>query len=150
MKKGMRLYIENIKCKNADGMIKELGSITIKIISGLQPSRADFKLSDPFLIASISGIYGLGVLRITKNDLVNAKGVELADPASKIIGFSLYCDCGGTTWVEYSTSDQFTPKMKKLLSKVRKGCELKVQQIRYSTEAGSVKNYGNLIFAVVK
>lgn len=150
LRQGTKLFIENIKCKNSEGVIKDLGSITVKIPSGVVVGGRIKDGHDPFLIASVSGIYGLGVLRIKKSDLLNAKGIDLADPSSKIVGFSLHCEYNGVTFVEHSTSDLFTPKMKEILSKVRTGGKVKLLMIRYSNETGSIRTYGNLNFAVVK
>ena len=150
LRNGMPLFIENIKCKNEEGVIRDVGSIIIKITGPNSMMGRGVVLHDPFLIASVSGIYGLGVLRIKKADLLNAKKIDLADSSSKIVGFNLFCDCGGTKWTEHSASDQFTPKMMDILSKVRKGCEVQFQMIRYSTDGGTPINYGNLLFTIVK
>lgn len=147
MKKGMRIYIENIKCKNDDGDIKFLGSITVSIIAGASTSVA---ARDPFMIASISGTYGIGRLKISKKAFVNAAKIDLADPSSKIVGFSLFCELNGRRMVENSYSDQFTPKMKEMLSKLSKGAEVDLRRIRYSTDGGPVINYGDMYFALAK
>jgi hypothetical protein len=150
-KKGTKLYLENIICKNADGVIKNLGSITVKTPHGLVIGGGGSDHPDPFQIASVSGVYGLGPLRITKADLKSASKIDLSDPSAKIIGFSFYCKYNGVKLVEKSTSDQFTPKMKDILSKVRAGCDtVNLLQIRFSTEDGAIRNYGNLTYAVVK
>lgn len=148
MKKGMRIYIENIKCKNADGDTKFLGSITINVIAGMVTSVAT---RDPFMIASVSGTYGSGTLRISKKVLAKATKIDLADPSSKIVGFSLFFDREGRQQVvELSTSDQFTPKMKEIFRKLSVGSEVGLGRIRYSTGGGPVLTYGDMYFALVK
>lgn len=147
MRAGMRVCIENIKCKNADGDIKYLGSITVTMIPSGSTSAA---VRDPFMIASISGIYGIGRLRISKKTLANAIKIDLADPSSKIVGFSLFCEVNGRRMVESSTSDQFTPKMKEILSKLKKGAEVDLRRIRYSTDGGPLTGYQDMYFALAK
>lgn len=147
-RKGTRLFIENIKCKNPDGIIKNSGTIIINIPSGIVRGRA--RGPDPFLIASVSGIYGQGILKIRKRELLKAKKIDLADSTSKIVGFTLACDYRGKKPTDNSTSDRFTPKMMDILSKMRSGDSVFFNHIRYSDEDGTILYYGNLKFAVVK
>lgn len=148
-RRGTRLYLENIKCKNPDGVIKNIGSIVIKTPSGLVFGQTE-SAGDPFLIASISGIYGKGVLNIKKRDLHNAKKIDLADSTSKIVSFSMSCNCTGKSRIEHSASDQFTPKMMNILSKTSSGDTIFIRNIRYSSEGGPIRSYGNMKYAVVR
>ena len=148
MKKGMRVYIENIKCKNEDGDIKSLGKITVNIITGIITVSAT---RDPFMIASVSGTYGSGTVKISKKTLANATKIDLADPASKIVGFSLFYEREGRQQVvDHSTTAQFTPKMKEVFRKLSAGSEVGLGKIRYSTDGGPVLYYGDMYFALVK
>ncbi len=147
-RKGTRLFIENIKCKNPDGVIKNLGTIIIKIPSGIVLGRA--KGPDPFLIASVSGIYGQGVLKIRKHELLAATKIDLADPGSKIVGFTMACDYRGKSRTDNATSDRFTPKMMDILSKIGAGDSVFFNHIRYKGEDGIILYYGSLKFAVMK
>lgn len=148
MKKGMRMYIENIKCKNDDGDTKFLGSITINVITGVITGAA---ARDPFMIASVSGTYGSGTLRISKKALAKATKIDMADPSSKIVGFSLFFEREGRQKViELSTSDQFTPKMQEIFRKLSVGTEVGLGRIRYTTDGGPVLLYGDMYLALVK
>lgn len=150
LKPGNFFFIENIKCKNPDGNIQSIGSLAIKVSGRGFMSDTRRKIPPPFLLACISGMYGRGMLRIPKTDLYEASNIYMADDSLKIVSFDMHYTLYGVEMKEHASSDQFTPKMKDIISKLKPGNEVEFKNIKYAAPDGVAKHYGDLYFTLVK